>query len=297
MSDLIAQVANFSATGQKASQHLIAPDKDWVRNHIPFILSGWNVDVFQLPSAFAKAKDLRGKWVHTTTVYVRDVPQDMQREAERIVIDLCHLLSFASMSEVRPFAFELAGHRRRWASEGRISDWRPPIEPRGDSLAALVHKVWPRYRKLKRSRKLPELIHYLTLTDAPDQPVEVRMLLAFVALENAKGTWARFKRLPQHRGQFIKATTARGRRIPYRLEELLVPMFAEVRMRPRLKGIVRVRNQIVHLGVTSRSFKANVDYYERTKALLHEYILRLLAYSGTFYDYRTQQTRTLKDAT
>lgn len=299
MADLKALIANFAVTGEKASTHLIAPGKVWVRNHIPFRLSGWRLDLFQLPPVFERRNELRGAWTHTTTLYVRDVSIDRQREAERVVTDLCHLLSFATMSEVRPFAFALGGISRRWNGEGRVSGWRPPIERDGQAIAEFVHKTWPRYRRLKRTRKLPELIHYLTLTDQPEQPIEVRMLLAFVALENMKGTWAQSQKIPYRRGQFLRTITKAGKasQVPYKFEELLRSMFAEVQMRPSLKRIVRVRNQIIHLGVTSRTFKANVDYYERTKALQHEYVLRLLGYVGQFFDYRTLAARTLKGAT
>lgn len=295
----MAQLSNLAVMGEKPSTHLIAPGKAWARNHIHFRLSGWEVDLFQRPAAFEQRSKLRGRWVHTTTVYVRDVTPGLQTEAERLVTDLSHLLSFATMSEVRPFSFSLSGHSRRWHRIGRVSAWRSPIEPDGKAIADFVRKVWVRYRKLKRTRRLAELIHYLTLTDLPGQPLEVRILIAFVALENMKASWARSSSIPYRQGRFLKSVSGTGKtkRVPYKLEELLQLMFGAVKMRPALKRIVRVRNEIVHLGVTSRSFRANQAYYERTKGIEHEYLLRLLGYNGVFHDYRTNSSRVIRSAT
>jgi hypothetical protein len=267
-----------------------------MRNHIPLCLSGKRIDLYQLGPAFEQRSLLTGRWVHTTTLFVRDVRQDKQQAAERIVADLCHLLSFATMSQVRPFAYAYGGTRRRWNGEGAVLQWRPPIELDGAAIASFVEKTWSSYRTLKRSRALAELTHFLTLTDHSDQPIEVRMLLAFVALENMKGTWARSQRIPYRRGQFLKTVYKKGRakQVPWKFEELLQRMFQQVTMRPPLRRIVRVRNQIVHFGITTRSFRANIDYYERTKALEHEYVLRLLGYAGRFFDYHTMNVRTLR---
>jgi hypothetical protein len=120
------------------------------------------------------------------------------------------------------------------------------------------------------------------------------MLLAFVALEHMKNTWAHSKGIPFVDGFFQKPVgpgVKKGAR--YGIRELLELMFAEKSLRPRLKRIVGVRNQIIHMGVTTRPFRSNLSYYERTKALEHEYVLRLLGYRGMFYDYQTQAARVL----
>lgn len=294
--DLRSEIANLSIVGEKRSEQFLAPGQAWSRNQISWRLSGKTVDLFQRPIVFQRPSRIVNKWAHTTTLFVRNVQPKDQKSAERIATDLCHLLSFATMSEVRPFAFSYAHHGHRWNGEGLGTQFRSPIESDGESVRKFVDTTWSSYRKLKRSRSLPELIHYLTLTDHPDQPLEVRMLLAFVALENMKGSWARASGIPFRRGSFVrvirKATGGiRNERIPF--EELLERMFEAVGMRPALKRIVRVRNQIVHFGLTSRSFKANLAYYERTKAIEHEYVLRVLGYQGVFYDYQTQSAREL----
>jgi hypothetical protein len=296
LSDLRAEIANLAVAGEHPSTVFIPQGKVWMRNHLALRLSGKTIDLYQHPIVFGRKSDLRGRWSHTSTLFVRQVRTKERLAAERIVTDLCHLLSFATMSQVRPIAYGYDDAWRRWTGEGIVSQWRPPIALNGESLVRFIERTWSRYRAIKRSRKLAELIHYLTLTDHPDQPLEVRMLLAFVALENMKGTWAHAQRIPYRRGQFLKTVRKHGKSksVPWRFEELLSGMFQQVGMRPPLRRIVRIRNQIVHFGLTNRSFKANVDYYERTKALQHEYVLRLLGYYGPFLDYRTMSPRTLR---
>jgi hypothetical protein len=299
LADLVAHISNFDVIGEKFSTLHIAPNKERVRNHIPLRLSGLAIDLYQLPVVFGDRAALRGQWVHTTKAYVRDVSAEDRSSAESVIADLCHLLSFATMSEVRSFAFEYPEGMHRVNGIGRISAWRTPIEQDGKAVSAFVHQAWTRYRDLTNDRSLPELIHYLSICDVPDQPLEVRMLLAFVALEHMKYSWARAKGIPFDGAYFLKPRDPKSNRraARYGLKELLEMMFAEQGMTPDLTPIVKVRNQIVHMGVTRQSHGANRGYYERTKALQHEYLLRLLGYSGQFYDYETSESRVLTGAT
>ena len=296
MPDLRSEIANLGIIGETRSDQFLAAGQAWARNHISWRLSGKTVDLFQRPIVFRRPTEILNTWKHTSTLFVRDVTPDQQKAAERMATDLCHLLSFATMSEVRPFAFGYGHHSRRWNGEGLCTQFRPPIEQDGSAVRQFVDATWSNYRRLKRPRNLPELIHYLTLTDHQDEPLEVRMLLAFVALENMKGSWARSSGIPFRRGSFVKTIRKATGGVRYErisFEELLGGMFAAVRMRPALKRIVRVRNQIVHFGLTSRKFHANLSYYERTKAIEHEYVLRLLGYRGVFYDYQTRAPKRL----
>lgn len=128
LTDLRAEVANLAVVGENASTQFISPDKVWMRNYIPLRLSGKQIDIYQHPIALERESQLRGKWLHTTTVFVRNVRSSEQRACERMVTDLCPLLSFATMSQVRPFAYNYAGHWRRWNGEGIVSQWRAPID-------------------------------------------------------------------------------------------------------------------------------------------------------------------------
>jgi hypothetical protein len=296
LADLRAEIANLMIIGEDFSEQFVRPGQHAARNHTSFCISGKTVDLFQHPIMFEPLSKIAGRWEHTSTLFVRNVHPSDVRVAEGITTDLCHLLSFATMSEVRPFVFSYEHHWRRWSSDGIISQFRPPIEPDGEAIRKYVERTWKAYRRLKRIRKLPELIHYLTLADHPDQPLEVRMLLAFVALENMKGTWALAAGIPFRRGSFVRPVHSTRRGLDWRrigFEELLNGMFEAAGMSPALRRIVRVRNQIVHFGLTTRKFGANAAYYHRTKALQHEYLLRLLGYKGSYNDYRTLARRRL----
>jgi len=155
------EVANLLIIGEKFSGEFVRAGQYRTRNHVVLRLSGKVIDLFQHGVAFDPHGKLVNRWVHTTTLFVRDVPTAELRAAERIATDLCHLLSFGTMSEGRPFVFDYGGHRRRWSSDGVISQFRPPIAPDGEAIRSYVSATWNAYRKLNRSRKLPELITIL----------------------------------------------------------------------------------------------------------------------------------------
>jgi hypothetical protein len=294
--DLRAEIANLPLVGERFSDHYASQSGKIYRNHIAFTISRTHVDLFQHPVVFDAFDDIKQQFAHTTTGFVRAIEPHKRRFAERIIEDLCVLLSFATLSEVRPFEYHYAQHSRGWSTSGLTLRMRPPIEADGAAVRRFVEQTWPAFRRLKGKRQFNVVIHYLTLGDHPLQPLEARLLLTFVALENLKATWAHAKGIPFVKG-FFRKPNANGlvTKNSYRFtfEELVSGMLAEVDMYPSLRRIVKVRNNVVHFGLTERSFKSSMAYYEQTRAIIHEYMLRLLSYRGPFLDYRTLTWRQL----
>jgi hypothetical protein len=52
-----------------------------------------------------------------------------------------------------------------------------------------------------------------------------------------------------------------------------------------LKRIVKLRNEIIHSGLSQRSHPQGWVMYEKIHDLLREYILRLLGFHGTYLVY------------
>lgn len=293
MADLRAEIANLPIIGEEWSQQFVDHGRTF-RNHIRWKLSRTTIDLFQRPVVFGRYRDLDKRSVHTTTLFVRNVPAARRKKAERLVSDLCYLLSFATLSEVRPFAYAYNDIVRRFSTSGITMRFRPPIESDGEAVRKFVDCTWNSYRRLSRTRKLHEVFQYLTLAEHPNQPVEVRLLLAFVVLENLKGTWAHQHRIPFIKHFFRKPPktgVAHAKSPSYSFRDLLTLMFAEQGMKPALRRIIKVRNQIVHFGLSPRTLAQNAEYYDRSRGIVHEYLLRLLGYRGDYLDYRLNHWR------
>ena len=78
-----------------------------------------------------------------------------------------------------------------WGTAGRLRYFRPPFQTAdGAAIRDFLEQSWGMFTKLKNTRKLGIVIHYILLADRHEQPVEVQLLLAFVALESLKTTYA-----------------------------------------------------------------------------------------------------------
>lgn len=142
------------------------------------------------------------------------------------------------------------------------------------------------YLRLERARKLPLVIDYLVRAEQPGQPMEIQLLIAFVVLENLKSTYAKSASIPFKKGFFRKIPRPQRGSDTYSFEELLQLMFRDVGMRKGLKRIIRLRNQIIHSGVSHRTYSWQRAKYEHLQYLIREYLLRLMRYNGEYLTYR-----------
>ncbi len=54
---------------------------------------------------------------------------------------------------------------------------------------------------------------------------------------------------------------------------------------PNLSAIVKLRNEIIHSGISQISFEHQKEIYDNCQDLIREYFLRLLGYTGDFRLY------------
>lgn len=290
MPDLLVKFVNCPATGELRSNHGLARPEAWSLNHIPLRLLRYRMDLFQDPAIVqGRLARHRGRCIHTTDLVIRGVRDGSRAAAERAAVDVGWLLSFACLSETVPYEFLWGGHHRVTAPHGTFRFFRPVIDPRdGRAVREFLESVWPNYRRLKRQWKLPALINYLLIADSPGQPVEVKLVLISVILENIKTRYAKAAGKPFVNGFFIKPNRQR-----YGFEELLSEALHSVGMRRPLRRIIRVRNQIVHTGQLDLPVERRAFYFEESMSIAIEFVLRLLGFHGRFSVYRTLETREL----
>lgn len=206
------------------------------------------MDLFQLPTIVREPiASFRDQPTVTTEVFFRDIGQDQEAKARRAAQDLAWLLSLACLSDVQVSAFQYDGRYETFGLSGGTRFFRPVIDPMNrEAIRGFIEQTWPRFRLLKRRRKLPEVIHYLVIADRPEQPIEVKLALIFIVMENLKATFARSAGIPYAGGAFRKLSIPPKRNIRrearYTFRELLDMMQQSVGMDRRVARIIQMRN-------------------------------------------------------
>lgn len=257
-------------------------------------LGRWPVTILQTGRAIGTpAREFQDLCTDTTEIIVERVSDKTKGSAERVVDDLCVLLSLAGSSQVRAHSYSFEGRSHSHAIIAQGNFFRPLIDIHdGETVKRFLEECWPSYRRLKRTRKLPAAINYLVAADL-HHSAQIKLLIVFTALECLKATYASHSGIAYYRGRFRKPTQSSPRKAPpYGLEELLDLMLREVGMRRGLKRAVRLRNAIVHAGLTRHNLRQLSDWYDWCHSLLQEYLVRLLGYHGPYLDYATREERT-----
>lgn len=284
MSDLRAYLANCLIGGHTITQNGSA----WTRDTVEFDCDGKIVVLKQKASVVTgSVSDLRGRFCETSEIPVKNVTPNEVPKTLAVIDRICWLLSFAGLSRVLCYGYDYPDggvHQVRHTVFGVAQFFRPTLEiSDGSVIKSFVEQTYPDFVRLAKSRKLNVVIDYLLQAERQNQPTECRLIFAFVLLENLKDTYARSKAIPYLKGFFRKQPRPNGPK--YSFEELLQMMFREVRMRRGLKRIVKLRNEIIHSGLSQKSHHQRWVMYEKIHDLLREYILRLLGFHGNYLVY------------
>lgn len=284
MADLRAYVANCLVGGHSLTRE----GKHVTRDTIEFVCDCKTLVLKQrCDVASGEFQGLKGTFANTTQILVPDVSTSEVAKILVIVHRVCWLLSLAALSRVVCYGHDYpdgSQNSSRHPVFGTAEFFRPTLEIRdGGLIKSYIEQTYPTFKRLENSRKLNVVIDYLLQAERPSQPTECKLLFAFVLLENLKDTFAQSKDIPYEKGYFRKSADSRSPK--YSFEELLELMFAEVGMRRGLKRIVRLRNEIVHSGLSRQSHAKNWAMYEKIHDILREYLLRLLGYRGQYLVY------------
>ena len=252
MSNLRAHLANCLISGHTITSH----GRSSIRDTVEFDCGGQTFILKQKPHVVTgPMSDFIGRFCETTEILVHGVqPSEVQKTLQAID-RICWLLSFAGLSPVLCYEYGYPDgglNQSRHTVRRTAEFFRPTLEIRdGASVKSFVEQTYPNFLRLEKSRKLSVVIDYLLQAERHVQPTECKLIFAFVLLENLKDTFARSKSIPYLKGFFRKTPNANGPR--YKFEELLERMFQEVRMRRGFKRIIKLRNELIHSGLSRRS--------------------------------------------
>jgi len=288
MTDFRATLVNALFCGEEWSSQ---SDGSSVRNLIRLRLGDRNVELIQSPDLVsARWGDFKGRQVDTTQLVIRDLPASDVPEALSLARSVASLLSLATCSEVCVRAYEHADASPSatwWAVVGSAWFFCPTIETADGSCVKLfLESTWKAYLKLREPRKLDVAFEYFVLSQKPGYPIELKLVTAFVLLENLKHTWARQEGYPWIKRRFReKGATETNPGPEVGFKEMLTRMFQAIGMTPDLELIVSLRNELIHEGVSALSTEEHFEAYAICQDLIREYLLRLLAYRGSFSPY------------
>ncbi|MGZ4955576.1 MAG: hypothetical protein ACXV8Q_10725 [Methylobacter sp.] len=286
--ELRASVANCLIGGDSITQ----TGDSWIRDVVEFNCGGYRYRFRQRPEIIKNSfEPFIGSFFETTEVTVADVAEDRVQEVKTAIERICWLLSFVGSCRVIPFEYEYpngSGLIHSWAVSGVAPYYRPVFEIfDGTQIKSFVEQTYKNYVLFEQSRKLNVVIDYLAQAEAPGQLVEVKLILIFVALENLKHTFAHSKDLRFIDGYFRKSTWKRSdkNRNTYSFKDLVKMMLDDVNTTYDLTSAIKLRNDLIHTGLSEQSYNFNRELYEDVHDLIREYLLRFLGYRGHYSPY------------
>jgi len=282
--DLKGFLSNCFVHGESGG---VRSDGHWVPEAIDLRLGGRDLSIVQKPEALITGPSkYNGHFVGTTTVYVRDVRTEERDEVRELLERLSYLLSFAGCSQVACYGWEhpedppIRGEY--WATVARARFSRPTLTiRRGEVVRGYLEGVWPEYVLVEEERDLRRSIDLFVIAETHSLPMELKLATMFILLENLKSTHARVQGYAFNGGRWEKPDGARPG-----FRDLLEEMLAEVGMRsPHLDAVVKLRNEIIHSGVSEMPFEEQDEIYGQCQDIAREYLLRSWDYHGDFQLY------------
>lgn len=280
MHDLRAFVSNFPAAGTAARI-------DESGNRIEFLrldLEGYQVEVQQVfvPRP-RKLKEFRGQKISTTEILVRGVKEKHLSKALKMCDRLCWLMSLAGLTMACRYAYEYPDGmaKNKGPVIGALNIFRPTLElANAQAIETYLQNGYLPFKKYEKRRDLRAVVSYLANVHSHEMPLQLKLIGCFVVLESLKATYASEQSIPFINGAFRKG---QNRKSPvYKFEELLMLMFQEYGVKYGLKRIIKLRNDIIHTGYTTRPFKQQLKQFDRVNDILRVYLLKLLEYEGDY---------------
>jgi hypothetical protein len=290
--DYIAHLTNCLLMGEEVEA---LPDGSWYRSLIRLDLEGFKVELREYVSVINRSNwpKLRGQNILTTEVTIREITPADQPKAEAIARNLSELLTFATCSEVGVARFEYAPGNppgAETATVGQLNRFLPVIDTAvGEAVHRFLDGTWVRYGIERDRRNLPAVFHYFALAGRDATPVELQLAILFIILEQLKHSYATLNHYPFFKGSFwepgtTKAAASANGSLRRGLADILKAMLGDVGMTPDLGPVVKLRNDILHSGLSAQPFRELETMSGEIEALIREYLLRLLGYTGWFYN-------------
>jgi hypothetical protein len=286
MHTLHAFVQNLPMYGAEIT---VKPDGSCIRN-VMRVTHGSNEFVLRQSEDFLKhlhksgLPALLGASVETTLIEVAGVSEGEQESVLTKITSLCWLLSFASQSLVACYGHSYPANSgtKKQATHGEINARRPVIDINDpEQLVRFAKITFNGYLAIEQERKLRSVIHYLHEAGLPSRPLEVSIVLLFVALENLKHTYAVSVGYRFVGGVFRE----QNGKTKINFESMCGRLFDSVGMNPNLAPLVSLRNDVIHSGLTGLTPQAQQSHKAELSDLIREYILRLIGYNGSYMSH------------
>lgn len=290
--ELRVSVANCLMGGDEITRN----GDSWIRDRVVFNCGGRSILFRQRPDIVKNnLSRFKDRFSETSEVFVTGVAASDLQDVLSVVDRICWILSFVGTCRVIRFEHEYpngSGAVSKQSVSGIARHFRPVLNiADGARVKSLVEQAYNNYCKFEKARKLPVVIDYLAQAEAPSQPIEIKAVLAFVALESLKYTFAVSQGINYQNGAFRKSTwVLNGKNKAsdtYTFKQLVKLMLSSVNMRRNLDAAYRLRNELIHSGFSNESFQRRRELYESVHDIIREYILRLLGYRGHYSLYST----------
>lgn len=288
------EVRVFVANCLMGGDEITRNGKKCIRDRVVFNCGGRSLLFRQRPEIVKnQLSQFKDRFAETTEVVVTDVAVSDLQYVLAVIDRICWLLSFVGTCRVMRFGYEYpngSGLVSQQSVYGIGRFFKPVLNiSDGKQVKSLVEQTYNKYTELEKVRKLPVVIDYLAQAEAPSQPIEVKTVLAFVALESLKHTFAVEQGIRYEKGAFRKPTWVLGgnnkRSDTYTFKQLVGIMLSSVNMSKNLDAAYILRNDLIHSGFSRESFSRQSELYEEVHDIIREYILRLLGYRGRFALY------------
>lgn len=286
MADLRAQLMNYLGCGHEMTRY----GKKSIRDTLVFECEGLPIKIVQREEIITNPRSVpSGQLIITSKAIIPNVLREDVSSSLEILDRVCWLLSFAGLSMVGRAGYEYpdgSGNIFSHAVIGEANYFRPTIEiSDGEEVIGFIHDCYEKYKALEDKRKLRAVIHYLIEAERRRQPLEIKLIIAFTILESLKDTFARDERIPYIKGFFKKVPRPAKGSDRYGFEELLSMMLRKAGMRKGLRRIVALRNEIIHSGISRKSYSWKNGMYDYMHDIIREYLLRIMEYRGNYLVY------------
>lgn len=259
-----------------------------IRNLVRLKIGQVEFELHQRPGMTSNFGRLKGGFVETTDVFVRQVEEaDVSKTLETLSL-VAEMLSFATESRVLAYSHEYpagTGFGATHSVVGTVQLFRPPFdEP--EHIKLFVESCFDIYVQLRTRRKLNVAIDYIHHSIMRGLAIEVQAGIACLAFENLRDNFARDEGYPHVAGYFQEkgyTTKDRSKRVSF--ERHLTEMFQKVGQASDAARVIRIRNEVIHTGLMESNPAQKDDDLDFLESTLREYFLRTVGYHGPFFAY------------
>ena len=287
MLEIVCYLANLNIVGSTFSTDA---DGKSVRNIMPLSVNGFDLELIQDKSLITcSPRKLIGKFIDSTQIVAKNIPDTSLKKLIETIHKITVLLSLATDSQVRFYKWVNTSDSslQQWTVNGVYSYFRPPLcTVNSQYIVQLIEGSYSTFERIEISHKLRAAVDFFVTSEALTLPVELKLATIFILLENLKSSYADINGYIFKNGSYIK----NGKKGTFK--SLLVEMFHSVGISPELSKVVKLRNEIIHSGLSQLDFEEQYNIFSFCKELSGEYLLRLLNYDGVFYLHTTCCTET-----